>query len=66
MINIKLHSCPSLILVTGSHSLIFSGQKALDLRSQVPEKIKLVRSGDSDQTLVWFSYLVTGGWAAKG
>jgi hypothetical protein len=45
MINIKPHSC--LILITGSHSLIFFGLKARD------------RSGDEDQTRVRFSYYIT-------
>jgi hypothetical protein len=52
----KPHLCP--ILITGSHSLIFSALKALDLqyRAFKARENQLVRSGDEDQTRVWFSY----------
>jgi hypothetical protein len=48
----KLHLC--LILITWSHLLIYPGLKALDLQSQAFKagENQLVRSGDSDQTLI--------------
>jgi hypothetical protein len=54
MINIKPHEC--LILVTGSHELIFRARPAVSGFQTVENQ--LVRSSDEDQILVQFSYCI--------